>query len=105
MVDKKSSYNTVLADKGTNHVGQLFDTNGAMKHWSLFKNEFSLSKNSHFYWIQLNNVIPKSWKENLYNGDDNFHDLTFRDTISLKSIRFIIKASVTVKSYTLYKSL
>ena len=48
-----------------------------MKPWSEFKREFSLGKNSHFYWIQLNNVIPKPWKESLYKGDENFHDLTF----------------------------
>ena len=77
MVDKRSFYNTILADKAINHVGQLFDTNGAMKPCSVFKSEFSLNKNSHFYWIQLNNVIPKSWKENLYRGNRNFHDLNF----------------------------
>ena len=77
MVDKRSFYNTTLADKGINHVGQLFDTDGAMKPWSVFKSEFSLSKNSHFYWIQLNNAIPKAWKENLYKGDKNFNDFTF----------------------------
>ena len=49
MVDKRSFYNTTLADKEINYVGQLFDTKGAMKPWSVFKSEFSLSKNSHFY--------------------------------------------------------
>ena len=77
MVDKRSFYKTTLADKGINHIAQLFDTNGAMKPWSVFESEFSLSKNSHFYWIQLNNTIPKAWKESLYKGDKNFHDLTF----------------------------
>ena len=48
-----------------------------MKPWSELKGEFSLSKNSHFYKIQLSNAIPKPWKENLHNGDKNFHDLTF----------------------------
>ena len=43
-VDKRSYYNTTLADKGINHVGQLFDTNGAMRHWSVSKSEFSLNK-------------------------------------------------------------
>ena len=77
LIDERSFYNTTIADKEINHVGQLFDTNGAMKPWSVFKSEFSLSKNSHFYWIQLNNAIPKAWKENLCKGDKNFHDLTF----------------------------
>ena len=43
----------------------------------MLKSEFSLSKNSYFNWIQLNNVISKAWKENLYKGDETFHDLTF----------------------------
>ena len=31
LADKRSFYNSTLADKGVNHAGQLFDTNGAMK--------------------------------------------------------------------------
>ena len=31
LFDEKSFYNTTLADKGINHVRQLFHTNGAMK--------------------------------------------------------------------------
>ena len=77
MVDKKSFYSTALADEGNKDVGQLIDTNGAMKPWSEFKREFSSSKNSHFYLIQLNNAIPKAWKENIYKGEKNFQDLTF----------------------------
>ena len=76
LVDKRSFYDTTLADKRINGVVQLFDTNGAMKSWPVFKREFSLSKNSHFYWIRLNNAIPKAWKENLCKGDKHFHDLT-----------------------------
>ena len=72
LVDKRSFYNTTIADRGINHVRELFDTNGAMKPWFVFKSEFRLSKNSHFYWIQLDNAIPKAWKENLYKGDKNF---------------------------------
>ena len=49
LVDKKSFNNATLADKGISHVGQLFDINVAMKPWFVFKSNFSLSKNSHFY--------------------------------------------------------
>ena len=77
LVDKKSFNNATLADKGINHVGQLFDINVAMKPWFVFKSKFSLSKNSHFYWFQLNNANPKAWKENIYKGDKNFHDPAF----------------------------
>ena len=47
-----------------------------MKPWSVFKSEFIWSENSHFYWIELNNVIPKVWKENLYKGDEGLDDIT-----------------------------
>ena len=77
LVDKKSFNNATLADKGINHVGQLFDINVAMKPWFVFKSKFSLSKNSHFYWFQLNNANPKAWKENIYKGDKNFRDPAF----------------------------
>ena len=77
MLDKRYFYNTTVADKGINHIGHLFDTNGAMKPWSVCKSEFSLSKNSHFYWIQLNNAISKVWKENLCKGEKNFSDFAF----------------------------
>ena len=49
LVDKRSFHDTTLADKGINHVGQLFDTNDAMKLWCVFKNELSLSKNIRSY--------------------------------------------------------
>ena len=64
---------TTIGDKRINNKRQLFDTNGAMKPWSVFKSEFIWSENSHFYWIELNNVIPKVWKENLYKGDEGHH--------------------------------
>ena len=76
MVDKKSFYNTTLADKGIIHVGHLFDTNGAMKPWSVFKSKSSLIISNHFYWIQLNKAIQKGWKENLCKEDKNWRDLT-----------------------------
>ena len=91
MVIKRSFYNTTLTDKGINHVGQLFDTNGAMKLRSVFKKEFSLSKNSHFYCTQLTNAIPRASKENLCKGEKKtLMILPLADTISLKSIRFIL---------------
>ena len=77
MVDKKSFYNTSISDKGINHVGHVFDTNAAIKSLPESKRQFSLSKNSHFRWIQLSNAIPKAWKENLSKADENFHERAF----------------------------
>ena len=58
LVDKRFFYNS-------NHAGQLFDMVQSLE-----------SKNSPFYWIQLNNAILKACKENLDKGDKNFYDLT-----------------------------
>ena len=77
MVYKRSIYYSTLTDKEINDIGRLFDTIAAMKPWAEFKREFSVSKNSYFYWMQSNNAIPKAWKENFYKGGENFHDLTF----------------------------
>ena len=76
MADNISFCSTTIGDKRINNKRQLFDTNGAMKPWSVIKSEFIWSENSHFYWIELNNVIPKVWKENLYKGDEGLHDIT-----------------------------
>ena len=51
LVDKRSLYNATLANKGINHVGSLFDINGAIKLWSVFKRRLILSKDNRFYWI------------------------------------------------------
>ena len=40
LVDKRSFYNTALADNGINHLGPVFDTNGGIKPWTVFKSEF-----------------------------------------------------------------
>ena len=86
LVERRSFYNTLPADKGINHEGHLFKTNGTIKSWCVFKTEFSLSKNSHFYWFRLNNALPKAWTK-------IFMTLPLADTISLKSIIYSLKKS------------
>ena len=54
-----------LANKGINHVGQLFKENGMTKAWLDIKAQLNLSNKEHYFWIQLINAIPKSWKEEL----------------------------------------
>ena len=44
-------------------------------------------------------------EKNLYKRDRIFHDLNFSGYHIIKRIRFILYVSVTVKTYTLYKSL
>ena len=105
LVDKRSFYNTTLADKRINHVGQLLDANGAMKSLSVFKREFGL-KQSSYYWIQLNNAIPKAWKENIYKVDENCHDLTFSGHHILKKYQIYSLSKFNSKElYSLQVSL
>ena len=57
--------NNNLANHGINHVEQLFNENGMTKAWLDIKKQFNLSSKQHYFWIQLINAIPKSWKEEL----------------------------------------
>ena len=77
-----------------------------MKTLSEFKREFSLSKNNHFYWIQLNNGIPKAWKEKLHKGDKSFHDLTFSEHNIIKKYQIysLSKSSKDFLQVFLYDS-
>ena len=68
-----------------------------MKPWSKIKVKFSLSENSHSYWIQLNKTILKAWKENLYKEDKNFHDLTFRGHYIIENNRIYSLSKCTTK--------
>ena len=64
-IDNKSLCNNSLANQGINHVGQLFNENSMTKAWSGIKIQFDLSNKEHYFWIQLINAVPKSWKEEL----------------------------------------
>ena len=39
------------------------------KAWLDIKTQFSLSNKQHYFWIQLINAIPKSWKEELHKSN------------------------------------
>ena len=64
-IDNKSLLNNSLANQCVNHVGQLFKGNGMTKAWLDIKTQFNLSNKQHYFWIQLINAIPKSWKKEL----------------------------------------
>ena len=61
-IDNKSLCNNSLANQCISHVGQLFNENGMAKAWLDIKTQFNLSNKQHYFWIQLINAIPKSWK-------------------------------------------
>ena len=84
-IDNKSLYNNSLANKGINHVGKLFKENGMTKAWLDIKTEFNLSNKEHYFWIQLINAIPKSWKEELRRSNRISDALSVFDHHLIKS--------------------
>ena len=84
-IDIKSLCNNSLADQGINHVGQLFKENGMTKAWLDIKTRFSLSNKQHYFWIQLINAIPKSWKEELRRSNRISDALSVYDHHLIKS--------------------
>ena len=83
-IDNKSLCNNSLANQGINHVGQLFNENGMTKAWLDIKTQFSLSNKQHYFWIQLINAIPKSWKEELRRSNHISDALSMYDHHMIK---------------------
>ena len=84
-IDNKSLCNNSLANEGINHVGQLFKENGMTKAWLDIKTQFNLSNKQHYFWIQLINAIPKSWKEELRRSNRISDALSVYDHHLIKS--------------------
>ena len=83
--DKKSLCNNSPANQGINHVGQLFKENGMAKAWLDIKIQFNLSNKQHYFWIQLINALPKSWKEELRRSNRISDALSVYDHHLIKS--------------------
>ena len=71
-IDSKPLCNNSLANQGINYVGQLFNGNGMTKVWFDIKTQFNFSNKQHYFWIQLINLIAKSWKEELVEKSNIF---------------------------------
>ena len=84
-IDNKSLCNNSLANQGINHVVQLFKENSMTKAWLDIKTEFNLSNKKHYFWIQLINAIPKSWKEKLHRSNHIPDALSVYDHHLIKS--------------------
>ena len=83
-IDNKSLCNNSLANQGMNRVGQLFNENGMAKAWLDIKTQFNLSNKQHYFWIQLINAIPKSWKEELRRSNHISDALSLYDHHMIK---------------------
>ena len=81
-IDNKTLCNNSLANQGINHVGQLFNENGMTKAWLDIKTQFNLSNRQNYFWIQLINAIPKSWKEEVRRSNPISDVLSGYDYVS-----------------------
>ena len=81
-IDNKTLCNNSLANQGINHVGQLFNENGMTKAWLDIKIQFNLSNRQNYFWIQLINAIPKSWKEEVRRSNPISDALSGYDCVS-----------------------
>ena len=89
-IDNKSLCNNSLANQGINYVGQLFNENGMAKAWLDIKTQFNLSNKQNYFWIQLINVILKSWKEELRRINRISDSLSVYDHHLIKKIEYIL---------------
>ena len=89
-IDNKSLCNNSLVNQGINHVGQLFNENGMTKAWLDIKTQFNLSNKQHYFWIQLINAIPKSWKEELRRSNRISDALSVYDHHLIKEMKYIL---------------
>ena len=89
-IDNKSLCNNSLANQGINYVGQLFNENGMAKAWLDIKTQFNLSNKQNYFWIQLINVILKSWKEELRRSNRISDSLSVYDHHLIKKIEYIL---------------
>ena len=59
--------------------------NGEIKSWNDLKNEFKLEQRLYFKWMQLVNVIPINWINNLKHSDTYLQNLILLDHHLVKS--------------------
>ena len=79
-----------FAARNVNNVIDLFASNGKVKTWRLLKNEFDLSNDMYFQWMQIINAIPKQWKEKLLeNASGNPINIVFKEHHIIKNSRIV----------------
>ena len=79
-----------FAARNVNNVIDLFASNGKIKTWSLLKNEFDLSNDMYFQWMQIINAIPKQWKEKLLEQTSgNPNNIVFKEHHIIKNSRIV----------------
>ena len=62
-IDNSPIYFRKFAQKNINFVIDLFEENGDITKWEVFKIKYGCENNMFFQWIQLINSISSQWKE------------------------------------------
>ena len=79
-----------FAARNVNNVIDLFASDGKIKSWRLLKNEFELSNDMYFQWMQIINAIPKQWKEKLLEQTSgNPNNIVFKEHHIIKNSRIV----------------
>ena len=55
-------YLKIFSTKNINFLTQLFNTDGSVQNWNIFKTEYVLQNKDQFCWLQLITAIPEIWK-------------------------------------------
>ena len=55
-------YLKIFSTKNINFITQLFNTDGSVQTWNIFKTEYVLQNKDQFCWLQLITAIPEIWK-------------------------------------------
>ena len=62
-----------------NFIGQLFNDNGDIKPCKDLKIECNLKDTHKIYWLQINDALPKTWKDNIFKDKVNAKNLVIFD--------------------------
>ena len=76
-VDSKPVY--FFSDKNLNFIGQLFNNNGNVKPCEDIKIEFHLNDTYKIYWLQIIDVLPKTWKDIILRDKGNVKNIVIFD--------------------------
>ena len=57
----------------------MFNERQKLKTWDELKQEYRFHENKRFLFMQLLHVIPKSWKKDLSDVEENIHNLIIQD--------------------------
>ena len=73
-----------FSKKNLNHIGDLFENNGKTRSWEDLRAKLGLYDNKKFYWRQIIQVIPLTWKKMFLECSNNIGDLISKECHLIK---------------------